>query len=239
MGTKTILQLVNDALGERGFSQLSSLVGNTDTDAIQILRCAEREGESLAENIPVWEQLVSEHSFSLVAGTQTYALPSDYRWMLPATQWDRTTRRPMQGPLTSSEWQSFQAWTTGTGLNYRFRIRAGVFEVEQDVTVTDSIYYEYVSKNWVMSNAGSGATRDRQTFASDNDLQCFDDELFSLGVLIRFSLKKGFDVASDMAEYAGMRERKATRSKGISNLYMSGRKRSYLYANVPDQNLGS
>lgn len=46
---KTCLQIANTALGELGFPQLSSLVGNTDPTAIQILSLLNSEGEELRD----------------------------------------------------------------------------------------------------------------------------------------------------------------------------------------------
>src|SRR5882762_7404488 len=46
---KTCLQIANAALGELGFPQLTSLNGNTDPTAIQILTLMNAEGEELRD----------------------------------------------------------------------------------------------------------------------------------------------------------------------------------------------
>jgi hypothetical protein len=238
VGTLTLLQTCTAALDEAGFDAPSYLFTNPDDTAKRVLRAAQREGESLAQpDGKPWNILVKEHTFVTVSGTQTYALPEDFRYMLSDTQWDRSQRRRML-PVTSAEWQYLKGWTTSAfGLNWRFRLRNGALEIEQDVTVNgNTIAYEYISRYYVVASGGTSPTK--ASFTIDSDAHVFDDELFVLGVKWRFRQALGFDFEADLAEYLGERSKRLARDGGIPTLRMNGRAGGVLGINVPDQNYG-
>ena len=89
----SLLTIVQNAADEVGLGRPSSVIGSSDQTAIRALRYAIRTGKELVRaNIPY---LIKEHTFSTVASTQTYTLPSDFHHFVPFTNWNRTTFRRM------------------------------------------------------------------------------------------------------------------------------------------------
>ena len=74
MSLLTIAQTVADFTG---FERPSTVSGNTDPVARQLLVFINREGKQLmrATNWPI---LSKEHTFNTASGTQNYALPTDF-----------------------------------------------------------------------------------------------------------------------------------------------------------------
>lgn len=72
---KTLLQLVQQACGEMGLIQPSTLFGNTDQQVVQLLALAQREGYEtykMSTNTYGWQALRKEYLFNVVStGLQT------------------------------------------------------------------------------------------------------------------------------------------------------------------------
>lgn len=70
-----LLGLINAATGEIGLPQYTSIVGNPDTQAMQLLALAKREGKEfyqMGNRIDGWQELRSEYTFSLLAQMAAY-----------------------------------------------------------------------------------------------------------------------------------------------------------------------
>lgn len=240
---KTFLQLVTAAMDELGFDAPATLIGNTDTAAKRMVRVANHVGDELAKNEPPSTDVISEYTFNLVNGTQTYAMPTDYLYMMPSSQWDRTRRRALIGSLRSMEWQSLKAWTTSFGLNYRFRIRNRLLEIQQTVSTTDQIAFEYVSQYWVMAYTNT-AVRAQVEFLNDQDVCTFNDELVVAGIKAEFLDDLGFDTAPKFqARYEEQKAKYFSREWSPPVISLDQRKPSdydpMRFVNVPDSNYGS
>ena len=85
----SLLSICKSGLCEiREFNVPSSIVGNTDPSAVQLLALANRAGRSLALDHK-WQRLLATHSFATFASTADYALPSDFHRFANITSWDR------------------------------------------------------------------------------------------------------------------------------------------------------
>lgn len=117
-----------------------------------------------------------------------YPLPSDWLKQIPQTEWDRTNRWPLMGPISPQEWQSFQSGVVYSGPRLRFRIMANTMYVDPPPTAHDTLAYEYISQNWVLSTLGVG----KAAFTADTDTFIFDDSLLMEGLILRWNKRKGF-----------------------------------------------
>jgi len=224
----TLLSIVQDAADEIGWDRPTSVVGNAD--ARQFLRLLNREGEVLSKW--PWQALVKEHTFTLSTADQDYALPSDYRSMLPSTQWNRDNKRRIIW-ITSEEWQFFKGWTTVNGLNLRARLRNNQFEFEQTITSSDNgktIAFEYISKNWTLDSASNA----QQKFAADDDTAVLDEELLTMGLVWRFRKAKGLDFATELAEYQAEVQRMKAQDKVARKLNLSNSLKTSLGVNTQE-----
>ena len=195
MGTLSILQIAKDAALEAGTSQPSELVGNTG-DGGKFLRFITKTCKQLA--LRDWEALRSEHTFTTIAAQiQTSGKPSDFLRIVDDTAWNRTERRPLVGPLDSSEW-NYNISNIQGGIRDQFRFIGGGFEIYPAPAAGDTIAFEYI-KNAIGTD--SAGTTDRAAFAADTDLVLFDDELVTQGTLWRYKQSIGADYAEEYQEY--------------------------------------
>lgn len=231
----TLLTIVQDAASEIGFPEPVTVIGNSDQIATQMLRLLNREGETLSRY--PWQALKKEHTFVLVTADQDYALPADFRYIIPSSAWNRDNKRSIIEPLSSEEWQFFKGWTTVNGLNMRARIRNDQFEFEQTISAADNgktIAYEYISNNWCETSGGTGQT----AFAADTDVSLIDEELLTQGLVWRFRKAKGLPFEADLAEYQKNVREAQSRDGGKRKLRLGANNLQHLGVNTPDGNYG-
>ena len=198
----SLLSICQNACDEVGLKQPATVIGNTEATAKRCLRFAERVGrEMVRENIDL---LVYEHTFSTSTGTADYALPDDFDHFVPFSHWNRTTDRRMY-PIMASEWQLYKSGLVDAQINDRFRIkgRAGQLSLHPTPSGTETIAYEYVSKNFCESQGGEAQSSwqaDTDVGLSGEQAEAYED-LIELGLIWRLLNRLGEPYAEEKAEY--------------------------------------
>jgi len=197
MGTRSILQLAQDAADELSLARPDALVGVTDDNTAQKLyRHLIRSVKWLAVHYD-WQLLRKEKTHTtLAAAAQTGAIPSDFLRFVDGSFWNRSTKSPVSGPLTAQEWQALQA-STITRVTDAFYVRGGVLYLSPTPAAGETLSYEYI-KNAIGTDT-TGAT-DRTAFTVDTDLTYFDDELVVLEMAWRYRKAEGEDYAEEHRE---------------------------------------
>jgi hypothetical protein len=84
----TVLTIAQNVAREAGFTAPTSLVGNADETAIQLLQLIKTETTDLSNGViagqatPMnfnWQALVKRATFNFVAAQETYSLPADFK----------------------------------------------------------------------------------------------------------------------------------------------------------------
>lgn len=193
----TLLAICRGAMDRANLARPSQIVSGIDQTARTLLGCAQREGSNLARRW-AWQALVREQIFvSEAAAVQRSSIPADWdNRMVSNTFWNRTQKRPIYGPLSSQQWQGLQ----GSGPRIAtdaYRIRNNLIELTPNPTAGWTYAYEYISKHWCTSAAGTG----QSAWAVDTDTNVLDDELMTMGVLWRFLMAMGMDYAEAKNDY--------------------------------------
>lgn len=231
----SLLTICQDVAYEIGFPAPSTIISNSDANARQLLRLANREGKILSRATP-WQALKSVHTFTLATADQDYVLPTDFGWIIPSTTWNRSTKTMVLNPVTPSEWEYLQAWSGATGLNLYARIIGSQLVFQQTITAGqngETIAYEYVSNKWCQSSGLVAAV----AWAADTDTAKLDEELITQGIVWRFKKAKGLDWEGDFLEYKNQRDKLIARDGGMRKLSFGGSSESSV-VNVPDQGYG-
>ena len=152
MSLKTIIE---DASVECGVAEPSIVVGNPDIVVRKMLRAANRVGLDLVKRAP-WGVLRRVGNFTAVAGQeQPGFLPADFDRLIAETLWDRTNRRLIAGSADAARWQSLAATVRGTLSGY-FTLRGTALTLYPAAQGGESMWFEYVSRNFAVSAAGAG-----------------------------------------------------------------------------------
>jgi len=190
----TLLAIVQDVCAELGIQQPPIVIGSQDPQIQQLWALVNRLGNDLVREFE-WQRLRKNTSVNTVAGQTTYDLPSDWNRQISQTEWNRTMRRPMIGPISAQGWEAYKGAYLGAGIETSFRIQGGKLVLLDEPPAGDELAYEYISSNWVVTITGSG----RKKFLADDDSCVFDDQLMLEGLKLRWRKAKG--LAYDEADY--------------------------------------
>ena len=230
----TLLSIIRDVAGRLSLPQPTIVVTSTDKQVIQLLALANEEGKSLASRTR-WQALVEEQTFVTVAAAiQATALPADFDRFIDNSFFNRSTRRPMTGPISPRQWQWIQAQPVYSTAYLMFRQRTGQFIITPTPPAGQTIAYEYVSKNWALS----ATSQAQSSFLADTDTSLLDEELIGLGLRWRFLRAKGLDYAEEMATYEAQVEQAVARDGGAAALSISPGPIDLNRVNLPDGNFG-
>jgi hypothetical protein len=235
---QTLLALCQAASDEISFARPVSLFSNPDTTARQMLALANREGDEQA-TYGEWPDLRREYTFNTVAGTASYAFPTDYSRIIGSTEWDRGARWPLNGPLTAQEWQVFKSGFGNAGPRRRFRIMQGRIYLDPTPDSVTTIAFEYEATSWVL--AADGVTY-RNAWGADTDTFVLNEQVFIMGLKWRLLRAKGQDYDQEYAAWRAALDRAFARADGTRVLAMNsgfGSVRLVGPSNIPDAGFGS
>ncbi len=147
----TVLTIAQNAAEEVGFDSPTTLVGNSDPTAIQLLALLNREGRHLQRKWD-WTQLQYETTAETSTSQAAYPLPGDFSRAINTTQWDRTNHWPIWGPINPQDWQLIKSGIITVYPRRRFRIRGNTSTTllidPTPTTSSNFLVYEYISKGW-------------------------------------------------------------------------------------------
>lgn len=233
----TLLTMCQNAAEEVGFSAPATIIGNTDATAVRLFRHAARTGAIMAKKN--WQELIKTHSFSTSASEPQYALPSDYRSMIPGTMWNQTTDTEIF--LISPRRWSYEKSVVTSNYYDRYRLLGddsgpdigSLFSIHPTPTATETIIYEYYSKNWMTD---SGATTEQSAFAADSDLVVFDEDLFEMGIIWRMLKTLGQPYGEERAEFDRQQEICLAQSGTTGIIHADGN--TATLSNIPETGFG-
>ena len=231
----TLLTICQDAAEEVGFDAPTSIIGSTDPTAIRLLRLAHRTGAVLAKKN--WDLLIKPHTFTTSSGEPQYALPSDYRSMVNETAWNQTTDQ-MIYRINPQLWSYEKSYSTGA-YEDRFRMLGddaspsigAKFTIHPTPAATETIYYQYYSKNWLTSSGTEYAE-----FQTDSDTVIFDEDMFVMGVVWRLLKSLGQPYLEERTEYDRQVEICMAQDGVTENLHADGNYPAL--SNIPETGFG-
>jgi hypothetical protein len=229
----SLLTIIQQACGELSLTVPTVVVGSTDPQVIQLLALAQRAGQQIAQAHP-WQALMAEKTFTTVASTeQPAALPTDFDRFIPNSFNNRTTRRPIIGPVTPQQWQWLIAQPAYSTIYLMYRERAGKFLIGPPTVAPpagQTIAYEYISKNWAKSASGTPQSQ----FLADTDTTYLDEQLFVVYIIWAFLRAKGMSYAEEMETFNRNLEQQQARDGGSTRLLLSPRPLDLNRVNLPD-----
>lgn len=225
-----MLSIIADVCGRLALDQPTAVVGSTDKQVLQLLALLNQGGKDLASRA-YWQSLRAEFTFTTLAQIiQTGFVPLDWDRWCTGTFWNRTTRRPVLGPITPAQWQTILAQPVFASVYLVWIERQGQIRMQPTPVAGQEIAGEYVSKNWAMSAVGVPQPK----FIADTDTAFLDEELLTLDLMWRFMKRKGFDYAEDFATFETNAEQVIGRDGGAASLSMVPQAADLNRINLPE-----
>ncbi len=170
----TIIEIVNEMLHQLGLEPVKQLCKSKGALEQQILALINAQGRMLSR-CARWQSLKKTHIFKTVRGKiQPKGLPKDY---LELSKDDRFPKL--------------------------YQIQYDTFRAKDDLIEDIDIAFDYVSKNWVVSEGGSA---NKSSITEDTDCIKFDEHLFILGLKSQFLEEKGLDFIGSKMEFGRLLE---------------------------------
>jgi len=197
----TAERLLNDVAVQAGLDAVADPVASTAKHFVQLTNLLNIAAEELAE-VHEWEQFNRRTTLTTNAATNPageYALPEDFHYMIPQTQWDTTNDLPVAGPLTAQIWSYLKGRDLGSSTIYvSFRQKDGLLAFWPDPPSDGLVIaYEYQSTNW-FERAADGS--EGAELLNSSDIILFPPSLIRAYLRAKYMESKGFaTVTADMA----------------------------------------
>lgn len=193
----SLLTICQNAADEAGYPRPSTIVGNTDQLARQLLAMAKATLEDLGRK--EWPILQRVHTFSTVVSTDDYSLPSDFKRLIVDTAYIATEYYKMRASMSPSEWQARRNEMASATGRYGLRVfgQPSKIYVTPDPTTVETVLFEYITKNNALTSGGV----EKETFTLDTDTSMIRERVVELGLVWRIRHAKGFDYAENRNEY--------------------------------------
>lgn len=233
----TLLTICRSALREiGGFDVPSTFYGNSNLTATQCVALANRAGRTLEKELR-WAELITEHTFTTVSGTATYAMPSDFRAFANMSQWDRLNQWRLTGPTPSIVWQWLKSGITVAATNNRwFAVRGAYFTLYPTPSTTgDTIAFDYYSKNWITKQVDSSNVDE---WSADNDTARIDEDLIAMDLKWRFLQAKGMPYEPEYKELESIKEALKEDNGGRGIISLNRGSAPSFPGNLPDTGFG-
>lgn len=189
----SLLTVCQAVARDAGFDAPSSIVGNPDETAVQLLALANKAGEILARK--PWQSLQSEYTFTTVAAQAEYDFPPGYRAFINNTAWDRSNYWMLRGSLSPQEWQASKSGVMAQSPRHQFRVKGDKIVIEPDPPDGLDFVIEYLDKRFVKSDGNLYTS-----FQADTDTVRFDEFLLQLDLTWRFLARKGLAYGEEKLE---------------------------------------
>jgi hypothetical protein len=197
---RTLLQSVQAVCRKLGLTVPASVVGSNDPNIVQMYEVCNEAGQEYADAYE-WQILTAEVSFLATAvesqGSINTIVGGDLGWIVNDTIWNRTTDRPMFGPLSAQQWQQIKA-NAAAGPFSEYRIRGNELLFYPAANLNDACYFEWVSKDFCQNTGGSTSYC---RWNAVTDVFVLDSRIFELSVLWKWKQLKGLDFQADYAKY--------------------------------------
>jgi hypothetical protein len=191
----TLLETISRAMLALGIYAPASITNSSDKNVEVLWSLANDCGLELLSEA-AWQFLSADHTIT-TTGATTYALPSDFQYYVPDSDWNRTSKHPMQ-LANEQEWAHLKARSLGgTTVGIIYRIDDDMVELYSAPSSAQTLVLPYISRSWVESSGGTA----QDNLLADDDIILYDQTLFRKKLLLAWKTARGFDTTAAEREY--------------------------------------
>ena len=164
-----------------------------------------------------WPELNKLFEVETIPGEFRYELPDDYYTIIKKTAWAADQYHRLDDPQSPSDWAFHQNALADVSLYPRFRLAADnqgkYIELDPVPGGSETIQFQYISKNWV-KNGGN-------MFISDAEEPVFDEYLMELGLIAKYTQRRGLPFAYELAQFEEERDRQLGSASGSRDINLT------------------
>lgn len=230
------VDILKQLSAELGIPQQSTVVNVDNVQGSQLLAALNSAGNELLMYYP-WEQFAGEFTFTTVLDQDQYALPTDWKYFIDQTQWDRTNHWPLLGPKSPQEWAYIKGSLVAPLPRIRYRVMKDKFLIYPKPANPGfsplTLSMEYIRGTWVTPAAGGA---DTAMIIADGDIPQYDPWLLIKFTKLKFYQLKQFDTKSVQGDFMRVFESLTGKDSGAPVLNLVNRPTPQFvgYWSVPD-----
>jgi hypothetical protein len=190
MGFLTAQQIINRASIMLGLGGQTAPFTSNDPNVVQLREMLNSAGEDLVREFE-WAHLRKEFDTTTVPNQDTYTLPQDFNRFVNQTEWNRSSKLPLGGPVTPQGWQLLKTLNVIAAVQMFFRTKANTLILLPVPAGAYDLALEYLSGWWVSNDGGS--TPSGGTLAADTDVVLLDGQMMVHRIRRDWQDAKGFD----------------------------------------------
>lgn len=215
----TLLSIAQDVLRITGWDNLSTISGNTDKTARQVLALANQELVNLSKRYD-WRHLLVEYEFSSAASQANYAMPAAFDKIMNNSVYNKDEYYRLRSSMSDYQWNQWKHGLLGSISHMRYRKSIAA---NGDATLTfsptptseEDFVLWYKSKYYCVESDG---TTTKAKYENDDDSAIIPEDVVQQGLLWRFKHAKGLDYSAELAEYNEMTRTRFAQTLGESDL---------------------
>lgn len=205
----SIASICDKVLRESGFATQTSYLNSQIGDLLQ-------RSAAMIRGLPLSKPIM-QGSISMTSAT-TYALPTDFRELVPDTAFVVGNVNSVQWPCTPDLWALLKAGSVNPGAVLIVRQFGTNIKIHNPLN-GNILSFEYLSEALFTNGAG---TVMKERFDSDGDLWALDDDLLMMELKWRWKKEKGLnDWQLDAAEYRTYRNGLISAETGSKSINFS------------------
>ena len=197
----SLLTTVQSVYKRLSFTQPTSVIGNNDLLAVQMLAFTQDIGDELIERWD-WQRLkgaAAPVQFTGNGTTATFNLPADFKSLSPSDTFVSSVypTLTLPGPVGESDLLRMKA-TPFALQPSAWRRLGNAIEFYPVLQAGEIVTYVYAGNYWITDSLG---VTPKATFTADSDLMRLSERLIMLGVLWKFKRAKGLDYAQENEDF--------------------------------------
>lgn len=197
MGFLTAQQIINRASILLGLGSQDTPYASNDANVAMLREMLASGGEDLVREFE-WAHLRKQCDITAVAGTDNYTLPADFNRFINQTEWNRSSKLPLGGPVTPQGWQLLKTLNVIAAVQMFFRTKANTIILLPVPAGEYDLALEYMSGYWVSDDGDFGTTN---TPTNDTQIILLDSQMMVHRIRRDFLEAKGFDSAAASNAY--------------------------------------
>lgn len=232
----SLLTICQDVADEAGLPRPSTIIGNTDQLALQMLALIKTALKDLGRYN--WNILERVATFNTVNGTASYVTEADYGRMIIDTAYVSTEYYRLRGSTTPQEWQMMRNEMSSQLGKWSLRVFGSPLKVYLSPTPdrVETVVYEYITSYLAATSGGTA----KATFTIDTDVPVLDEDIVKKSLKWRIKHAKGMDYSEDYNEYEMTRAKMLAQSNAFGAMPVAVRSGAYdpPIGTVPEDGFG-